>query len=136
MKGGEEREVENVPAKKTRGALKDLDTVKTSTAIQNRCQFMADKYHIHKSLISKWSKQEKELKEEADMIRTKKTRTGKESNGTARTRKIMRKFRSTYFPSAEQNVLSEFEKQKAKGLKVNGKLVSGKDEANDSKFLW
>ena len=38
-----------------------------------------------------------------------------------RTRKIIRKFRTTHFPLAEQKVLSEFKKQRAKGLKVNGK---------------
>ena len=72
-------------------------------------------------MVCKWKKQQDELKEETEKLKTKKSRTGVDSSRTTRIRRLIRKYRLKQYPLAEKVVIIEFKKQRSVGLKVSGR---------------
>ena len=101
--------------------LKDLENIAEDKAIKDKHKYIAEKYKIGKSMVWKWKKQKNELSAEAEKLQTKRSRMGTDSASTARTRRLLRKYRSKLYPLAEQTIVSEFRKQRAVGMKVSGR---------------
>ena len=103
--------------------LRDLETAAKSENTKDKYKEVAGKYQISKSMVWKWSKQEQDLKQEADKIRAKRKRIGADSSGTGRTRRRLRNYYLKKNPLAEQKLLSDFRKHRSRGLKVGGRWL-------------
>ena len=103
--------------------LRDLETAAKSENTKDKYKEVAGKYQISKSMVWKWSKQEQDLKQEADKIRAKRKRIGADSSGTGRTRRRLRNYYLKNYPLAEQKLLSDFRKHRSRGLKVGGRWL-------------
>eukprot|EP00794_Sanderia_malayensis_P001547 gene1547-1710_t len=101
--------------------LKDLENIAEDKAIKDKHKYIAEKYKIGKSMVRQWKKQKNDLAPEAEKLKKKKSRTGIDSAATSRTRRLLRKYRYKQYPLAEQNIVSEFRKQRSVGMKVNGR---------------
>ena len=106
--------------------LQDLDEAVRDKEVKDKYKSVAEKYGISKSMVCKWLKQKQELKQEADKLRAKKTRYGRDSAATSRTRKRLRNYRLKKYPLAVQRVVSEFRKRRSEGIKVSGRWLKMK----------
>ena len=60
---------------------------------------------------------------ETDKLTAEKTRYGRDSAATSRTRRRLRKYHLKKYPLAEPRVASKFRKRKSKGIKVSGRWL-------------
>ena len=97
--------------------LQDLDEAVRDKEVKDKYKSVAEKHGISKFMVCKWLKQKQELKQEADKLRAKKTRYGRDSAVTSRTRKRLRNYCLKKYPFAEQRVVSEFRKRRSEGKK-------------------
>ena len=103
--------------------LKELSEISKAKTLHSAQTIIADKYGIHKSVLSKWKSQENKIVAENDSSKAHSHNFRNRSCASTRTRKRLTAPGKSTFLQAQQKLFKDFKSRRSLGLKVSRKWL-------------